>query len=241
MPSTSRSVKRYILPLVAVSLVATAAVAPDAGAQVPSLQLGARGSTLGIGPELTVGITRWIGVRSSYHALNFTRDFTSENANYSANPNFKGVDAFLDLHPFGGRFRLTGGLVSHTAALNLVGTPKAGTININDVEYPTSLAGNVLGKVTLPKQGQYMGLGFEPKLFGSSRLGLAFDVGALHQKVPTTTLSATGPLASDPGSAGQAFRAGLEAERVKLDNDIAKQELIKWMPVVSLTLRVRVK
>jgi hypothetical protein len=208
MPYGSASVKRYILPLVAIALVAMSAAATDAHAQVPTLQLGARGSTLGLGPELTVGITRWIGVRSSYHALNFTRDFSSASANYSANPNFKGFDAFIDLHPFGGHFRLTGGLVSHTAALNLIGTPKAGTITVNDVDYPTSMAGDVVGKVTLPKQAQYAGLGFEPNLFGRSRFGIAFDIGALHQKVPTTTLSATGPLASDPGSAGQAFRAG---------------------------------
>lgn len=241
MSSYSRSTRRYILPVVGMTWLAIGATPTMANAQMPSLQLGARGSTLGLGPEVTLGITRWIGLRSSYHTLNLTREYSSDEANYALNPNFKGLDAFLDLHPFGGRFRLTGGIVSHTAALNLTGTPRSGTVTVDDVSYPTSLAGDVVGKVTLPKKGQYVGLGFEPRLFGRSRIGLAFDVGALHQKLPTTSLSATGPLASDPGVAGQTFRSGLEAERVKLDNDIAKQELIKWMPVVSLTLRLRVK
>jgi hypothetical protein len=223
------------------SATAIALFASSVGAQ-PSVQLGVRGSSLGYGPEVTLGLNRTIAVRAAYQTLDITRDYTDDKATYQLNPSFSGVQGFVDVHPFNGKFRLSGGLVSHTAELNLSGVAKAsGTFSFNGVDYTTTQVGNVVGKVALPKQSPYAGFGWGPSLTGKGRVGVAFDVGVLKQDTPVTTLGVTGPLANDATIVGTTFRANVEAERVKLAQDIGDQTLIQWFPVVSLTLRIRIK
>jgi hypothetical protein len=233
------SLSRRFLPLAGATAVAL--FASSVRAQ-PSMQLGVRGSSLGYGPEVTVGLNRAIAVRAAYQTLDITRDYTDDKATYQLNPSFKGVQGFVDVHPFGGTFRLSGGLVSHTAELNLSGVAKAsGTFSFNGVDYTTTQVGNVIGKVALPKQSPYAGFGWGPSLAGKGRVGMAFDVGVLKQDTPVTTLGVTGPLASDATIVGTTFRANVETERVKLAKDIGDQPFVQWFPVVSLTLRIRIK
>lgn len=235
MSMVSRSF-RPLLSALALSLAASAA-----GAQA-SVHGGVRVSSLGYGPELTVGLNKKIAVRAAYQTVELTRDYTDDKATYELTPSFKGVQGFVDVHPFGGKFRLSAGLVSHTAELNLTGVAKAtGTFSFNGVDYTTTQVGNVIGKVALPKQSPYAGFGWSPSLVGKSRVGVAFDAGVLKQSTPETTLRVTGPLATDATVVGTTFRANVEAERVKLANDVGDQALLKWFPVVSLTLRVRFK
>lgn len=235
MPSTFRT----LLPLVGATALVLSAASVDAQATV---QLGVRGSSLGYGPEVTVGLNKKVAVRAAYQMLDITRDYTDDKATYEINPNFKGVQAFVDVHPFGGKFRLSGGLVSHTAELNLTGVAKtSGTFSFNGVDYTTTQVGNVIGKVAFPKTSPYVGLGFGPNLTGKGRVGLAFDVGVLKQGSPETTLRVTGPLATDATVVGTTFRANVEKERVNLSDDLGEQTLLQWYPVVSVTLRIRLK
>lgn len=233
------SVSRTFLPLLGATAVAL--FASTVGAQA-SVQLGVRASVLGYGPEVTVGVNRKIAVRVAYQTLDITRDYTDDKAIYQLKPSFKGVQAFVDVHPYNGKFRLTGGLVSHTAELNLTGVAKSsGTFSFNGVDYTTTQVGNVIGKIALPKQSPYAGFGWGPSLGGKGRVGVAFDLGVLKQGTSETTLRVTGPLATDATVAGTTFRANVEAERLKLAKDVGDQTLLKWFPVVSLTLRIRIK
>jgi hypothetical protein len=233
------SLSRRFLPLA--SAAAVALFASSVSAQ-PSLQLGVRGSSLGYGPEVAIGLNRVIAVRAAYQTLDITRDYTDDKATYQLNPSLNGVQGFVDVHPFSGKFRLSGGLVSHTAELNLSGVAKAsGTFSINGVDYTSTQVGNVIGKIALPKRSPYAGVGWGPSLAGKGRVGVAFDVGVLKQEAPVTTLGVTGPLATDATVVGTTFRANVEAERVKLAKEIGDQTLMQWFPVVSLTLRIRIK
>ncbi len=230
--------RTYQPPLGATAIVLFAS---SLGAQA-SVQVGVRASDIGYGPEVTVGVNQKIGFRAAYQTLDITRNYSDDKANYQLKPSFKGVQAFVDVHPFSGKFRLTGGLVSHTAELNLTGVAKSsGTFSFNGVDYTTTQVGNVIGKIAFPKQSPYAGLGWGPRLAGKGRVGVAFDLGVLKQGTPVTTLRVSGPLATDAFAVGTTFRANVEAERVKLAKDVGDQTLLKWFPVVSLTLRIRVK
>lgn len=222
-----------------VAALLSALAATPSAAQLPSIQLGARGSTMGYGPEVTLPLGRVVGVRVAYHTLAFGRDFENADASYRIEPSFKGTSWFLDLHPFRGKFRLSGGLVSHTARVDLAATPVAGTITLDDVDYSTADAGTVKGSVRFPASARYVGMGWGPSLKGTRRFGVAFDVGVLNQAEPTTTLTATGRLMTDPGPAGQSFRTALENERASLQQQLGEQPLLRWLPVVSLALRFR--
>ena len=126
----------------AACLAAFAALAapPAVSAELGRVAFGVKAGTLGVGAEASVGITRHIAVRAGLNRFNLERDQEFGNIDYRLTPRLRSLTALLDLHPFGGAFRLSGGIISNRNEGGLdAQLDRSGSMFIGEGEYlPTT-------------------------------------------------------------------------------------------------------
>jgi hypothetical protein len=96
--------------VVAVGLT-LAAIGIPARSAVAQLGVAIRGSTLGVGGEISYRASRHFGLRGGANYLSFTRDATIEGIDYSLTPKLQNGTAIADIFPFGSAFHFSGGVV----------------------------------------------------------------------------------------------------------------------------------
>ena len=92
---------------------------------IAQVALAARASTLGLGAELSFRVAPNVGIRLGGNYLQFSADRTIEDIQYHVTPHFENGTAILDLHPFGGPFHLSGGVVLNYNEGELVAVEEA--------------------------------------------------------------------------------------------------------------------
>ena len=83
------------------------------------LAISGKVGTLGLGGELTTGITTNINARVGLNMLDFDYDNEIEGVDYDIGFDFSSFSALLDWYIFEGSFRISGGLVSMKHELGL--------------------------------------------------------------------------------------------------------------------------
>ncbi len=215
-------------PVPALALLTLLGAGPLA-AQSPDLAIGLRAGTLGIGAEASLLVLPHLGIRggANFFSHSFTR--TESDVTFDATLAFKGVTGLVDLYPSAhGSFHFTGGVITAPAKVTGSGQPTGGTYTFNDHDYTAAEVGTVTGKATWPGLSPYAGIGW-----GSARgsgIGFVLDLGVAIGK-PTIDLAATSAV---PGST---LAQDVEAERVKIQDDVDKYA--KVYPVLSLGLVIR--
>ena len=225
-----------VLPALVV-LVGLMGSTRPAGAQTAiSLTAG----SLGGGVELTRSFTPYLDGRLGFHGGNLTqRRRLVADVQYDATAKARTGTAFLDLHPFAGGFRLTGGLVYNGSRVD--GTslqPPSGVDRIGGINVPSSQVGHLQGKVEFQMIAPYLGVGWGGPLAGSGRLAFAFDLGAFYQGEPKVTLTPVltpgSPIDNSVGRALLALAVAEEERRAEAD-----LSSYKYYPVVSVGLSYR--
>ena len=192
--------------------------------------LAARASTLGLGVEASYRINRNLGVRAGGNYLEFSRDATIEDIDYTATPHFENANLILDVFPMGGAFHLSGGLLLNgnegtlTARLNQ-------NIDIGGTTYTPGEVGSLLGTVDFRSTAPYLGLGFA----GRGRVALLFDLGVGFTGTPRVDLIGQTPLT---GAAKAQFDANVTQELAEVRADIEDRSYLKLHPVVALGVRI---
>lgn len=207
-------------------LVAAAvpAAAQDGGNTTVSVAVTA--GTLGIGPEVGVRLSNSFGVRGSATFLGIGADFDSDDITYSGDLKLKSYGAMLDVYPFGGSFRISGGARINRNRVDVTATP-SGTVEFGDGTYTAAQVGTLSGRADVKKFAPALTIGWG----GSNRKGffLGTEAGVLFQGAARLReFAATGTAASNA-----AFRADLERERRSLQDDIDK---VKVYPIAQLSL-----
>ena len=212
----------------AIVLLAAGALPPAALAQ---LGIAGRVSTLGIGAEVSYRASRLVGLRAGGNWLRFTRDGTVDEIDYEITPKLTNATALLDLFPFGGAFHLTGGLMVNgnegrlDAVLNQ-------PVQIGGNTYSPQEVGSLIGAVTFDDFAPYAGLGFA----GSGTVSFLFDLGVAFSGRPGATLAGNTNLT---GADKTIFDANVELERMELQAEIDDREYLKYHPVISIGIRIR--
>ena len=209
-------------PAVAGMVAAVPAAAQD-GVRVSA---GITGGSLGIGPELGLRLSDHIGVRASGTFLNVGGSFDSSDIKYDGDLKLKSYGAMIDVHPFGGSFRISGGARINKNRVDVRATP-TGTVTVGGEDYTAAEVGVLSGGADVTEVAPAVTIGWG----GSRRRGFlfGFDAGVLFQgRVRLREFTATGTAANDPD-----FRASLEAERRDLQDDIDK---VKIYPIVQATI-----
>lgn len=205
-----------------VALGATSALAA-AGA---TLKLG----TLGLGADLTVGISGKLNARANLNYFKYGKTITEDededgNGGGTIKPklNLLSVGALLDWHPWAQGFRASAGLYLNRNKVDLTAETND-TVEINDQEYSVSDIG---GKVDFNSLAPYLGIGYGNAVQSNGHWHFSLDVGAMLSGSPKVALRAT---ASDPALQPQ-LDADIAEEVEEIEDDLG---VFTIYPVVSL-------
>lgn len=194
------------------------------GASASQVDAGLTTGTLGYGPQLGFVVSpNKFDARLNAGYLNYRYNTSSDGIAYNGHLKLNNLGVLGDWHPWGGAFRLTGGLFYNGNKFDLTGQSSGGTITINGVTYTSTQAGTVTAKVDFNSVAPYVGFGWGND---SEDAGLHFtsDFGVMYQGKPKATLNATGA-ASDP-----ALAANLQAAQSQLQSDLNS---FQWYPVLQ--------
>ena len=111
---------KIIAPLIALSLLASPAAAsglkdvasndmPTASFNQNGFSVGAGVGTLGLGVEAGYRFNSRIGVRGVYNGFDYDTERELEGADLDVNASLKTGGVMVDIYPFGGNFRVSGG------------------------------------------------------------------------------------------------------------------------------------
>lgn len=158
--------------------------------------------TLGAGGELSMSVHEKINVRAGANFFSYSYFYETDaddDYDLDAGLNLSNYSAMVDWHPFGNRFRLTGGLVFNGNTVTAEMQPKQSYEIGGDVYAPDEL-GNLEAEISFSPITPYLGLGFGNALRGSS-FGVNFELGAMFQGSPSVTMKADGLLAPSASQA----------------------------------------
>ncbi|WP_445193316.1 hypothetical protein ACT009_05335 [Sphingomonas sp. Tas61C01] len=189
--------------------------------------------TLGIGPDVGFRFSDHVGVRGSATFLGVSSDFDSDDITYRGKLKLKSFGAMVDVFPFGGAFRISGGARINRNRVNVSATPSAdstGTVTVGDEEFTAAQVGTLTGRATVKKFAPALTLGWA----GKNRPGFFFmaEGGVLFQGAARLRDFR----ASGSASTSAQFNAALERERRDLQDDVDK---VKVYPILQIGIGYR--
>ena len=226
---------RWIALPIALAVLATP---PAASAQLGRVAFGLKAGTLGFGPEASVGITRQIAVRAGLNRFSLERDQAIGGIDYRLTPRLRNLTALLDLHPTGGSFRLSGGIISNRNEGGLDARLDQGeSLFIGEGEYSSTDVQSLTGRIGFRRSSPYVGLGFDNSLAGTGRVSFNMDLGVMFHGHPQASLAGQTSLTGD---ARNRFEADVTREAGDIQQEIDDlPRLINYYPVFAFGLKVR--
>ena len=202
--------------------------------------LGAKAGTLGIGAELTVGLSRQLNTRLGVNGFEYSERREASDIEYDGEASLRTATALLDWHPGGRGFRLTGGVVYNDTEVTGSSLPPAsGVYNLGGVPVPVSILGTLDAKADFDPVVPYAGLGWGNAVAEGRKVGFFFDLGVIFQGEAdvelTPNIPANSPIHTTPG-ARDALEILLSREEGDLENEAADYDLY---PVVAIGLTYR--
>lgn len=204
----------------AVLALAATGLLPQAQAGEVYANVGLPGIGLGYAHPIDSRFT----VRADFMTLGSrSKSTTEEGIRYDGRYKLQRLAVLGDWFPFGGSFRLTGGLSSNQYKVTLDATGENGSLTIGDRTYTTTAADGLKVEVKFPSVTPYLGIGWGHQSASGWRFGA--DIGALvgRAKVNATV---RGALASEPD-----IQANLDKELAELRDGAGKVRAIPQLSV----------
>ena len=219
--------------LAAGSFITLLALAPSPGRA--DVALAGKAGTLGVGVELTAGISRQVNARFGLNAFSYSERREASGIEYDAEAQPQTATALLDWHPGGRGFRLTGGLVYNATEIEGESvTPASGFYEIGRVQVPVQLVGSLEASVDFEPVVPYAGLGWGNAVGEGSAWSFAFDLGVVFQGEPDVTLTPVIP-ANSPINTVPGLRALLDIELAREERELeAEAADYDLYPVLSV-------
>ena len=212
-----------------------AALAQDA--EGSGFRIGVTGGTLGIGPEAGYRFSETIGLRANATFLSVNATAESDELEFDGDLRLRSAGLMVDIHPFGGGFRLTPGLRLNGNRARAVALPNAGaTYEIDGEEYTAAEIGTLTAETDINRVSPSLTIGYGGGLARGLVLGI--EAGALFQgAVGIKPLVVTG-VCANPASSPTCTQlaADLESERQSVEEDISGY---KVYPILQLSLSYR--
>lgn len=209
-------------------------------ASAADVAIGARGGTLGVGAEMTVGLGRQVNARLGLGGFEYSDRREASDIEYDAEAHLRTATALLDFHPGGRGFRLTAGAVWNGTEVEGRSLPPAsGSYDIGGVPVPVEILGTLNADAEWDPIAPYVGLGWGNAVGTNQKVGFSFDLGAVFQGEAdvelTPVLPADSPINTNP-LAREALQILLEREERDLEEDVADYDIY---PVVSIGVTYR--
>ena len=205
-------------------------ILPIQAQAVVGIGVTAKVGTTGLGGDVTVPlVSNWLNLRAGYNFGSLRPSITEAGIKYKADVNFESVPILLDLHPFHGNFRVTGGVFYNKNDMDLSSTVDASTVGLGLGAGTATLNANVSwSKEFAP----YLGIGWgnaadDNTLDLPIAVGFSLDIGAFYQGSPNVFLT---------DSTGLVPAADLAREQQQLEDDL---DGFKFYPVITLGIHIR--
>lgn len=202
-------------------------------AEQGGVALGINAGTLGIGGDLTIGLAPKANLRVKANGFKYKYDSTQDGIDYKFDLGLLSAMGVVDLHPTGGGFRLTGGLMLNKNKIDADAQPSA-SYTIGNTTYTPTEVGTMTAKMDFKTMAPYAGLGWGNAVGEDKKIGFVLDLGAAFQGSPNATLAATGGLLASDAN----FLANLEREERNLEDEVKS---FKLYPVLTVGLSYRFK
>ena len=200
------------------------------GQKWPGLALGPKFGTTGLGLEMTFGVNPYLNLRSGFNYGSFTWGQEFGNVDYDADLTMTSVPLLLDVHPFGGHFRLTGGLYLQPGTkADLDATPSEPT-QIGSHTYNPDTIGTLTGEIEVGDVlTPYVGIGFGNTVGEDQLLTLTLDIGVIFQSYDVSL---------DSNGAGMTAKLDTFREDLKKEEGLLQKDADDWkiFPVVAISL-----
>jgi hypothetical protein len=187
-------------------------------------------------------MTRRSNLRVGFAAFNYGRGFDKDGVSYSGRLNLKSAQALYDIFPFGGGFHISPGVMMYSGN-QLSGNaivPGGQTVSFGGVNYVSDPANplNGTGKLHFSKAGPMFLIGFGNLARRSqSHFAMTFDIGAVYQGVPRTTLNFVGGACDVSGlgcrdvTSDPTLQSNIQSEQAKINRSASP---LRFYPVISL-------
>lgn len=184
-----------------------------------------KAGTTGLGADLTVPlITNWVNLRAGYNWFDFSKSLTEGDIDYEADLHLQSVPILIDVHPFHGSFRITGGVYYNNNELDLSAIVDASSVGSGGAAGPVNLNGNISWSSEF---APYFGIGFGNAADDSGAIGFSLDIGAFYQGSADVILTE---------SSGTVSAADLAVEAQQIEDDL---DSFKFFPVVTVGITFR--
>ena len=219
----------YSLRLVAASMIAAgfcAAASADGNFAVTG-SVGTTGGAI----EGQVKVNELFQLRAGANYLAFDETIDVDDISYDGDVDFSGFGAFVDVHPFGGSFFVTGGAYTGAKEIDLIATSDV-AVDIGGVPFTPTEYGRLEGDVSFDDLAPFVGLGFDTTFEGSGNWGFSLVAGAaLFGSGDVSLESVDGTRSNDP-----IVQAAIAQEVREIEDEIEDYEL--W-PVLHVGLSYR--
>jgi hypothetical protein len=203
----------------------------QAQAAVVGVGVTAKVGTTGLGVDLTVPlISNWLNLRSGYNFGEIHPSTTQAGIKYKGDLHLESIPILLDLHPFHGNFRITGGVYYNKNDVGLSSFIGSGQ-EIGGVPVPVDT--NLNANVTWSKEfAPYLGIGWgnaadDNTLDLPIAVGFSLDIGAFYQGSPDVLLTESSNLVGP---------IDLAIEQKKLEEELSD---FKFYPVITVGIHIR--
>jgi hypothetical protein len=194
------------------------------------LAVSGKAGTLGLGGDLTAGITSNVNARVGINAGSLSFQGTPEDVEYDVDLDFLSFPALVDWHVFDDSFRISAGVLINQNEIGLLAIPTS-PVNIGGIEYTPAEIGTLSGGVDFEPVAPYIGIGWGNALDPYKKWGFTCDFGVAYTHSPNVALTANGTAASDP-----TFQDALEREVNAIEDKLSNY---KFYPVISIGLYYR--
>lgn len=201
----------------------------DAQAETGDIALGAKISTLGVGPDLTIGLLDSLNIRAAGHWGSIDVDGDGEDISYDCDLELSSGLITAEWHPFNGDFHIVAGAFINGNSFDASADIKANlSYTLGGFTYTASEIGSLEGEIDYDSVGPYVGIGWGNPVGKDSNFTYFIDLGIAYQGSGDVSLTATGTSANDP-----TFIARLQEEEDDLQDDL---DDFKYYPVISMGL-----
>lgn len=187
--------------------------------------------TMGGAVEGQFQVNEYFQLRVGANYLVFDEDVDVDDITYDGELDFSGFGAFVDVHPFGNSFFVTGGAYAGGKDIDLTASSTV-AVEIGGVVFTPAEYGRLEGDVSFDDVAPFLGLGFDTTFEGSGHWGFQILAGAAVFGSGDVTLEAVGGTLSNT----PALQAELAREIQEIENEIEDYEL--W-PVLQVGLSYR--
>lgn len=165
-------------------------------------------------------------------------DIDVDDINYKVEQDFSNPYLGVNLRPAGNWLTVGTGVIIPENKINLKASPKAGTYKIEGVEVNAAELGNLSGTIEYKNSvAPYLTVGFRPN--SNNRFGVFAEVGAAYTGKPRANVTSdkadNARLTKGYATVGQA----MSLANAELKNEIEKEDLAEWYPIVKLGATVR--